>query len=135
MQNAFRSIDDDNIVNLNTDNKDMFFWSLLNQFQKIHNLPLSKKEFIPNTSPYNNEMITIFKETAEYYRISDFITYTPSSISFITKTSNCDMPKLAALFIEEIENNIITPFKPYQHEILYMKISRFLFNLKNTPNI
>lgn len=130
LQDAFRSIDDDNIVDMSTDKEDMFFWSLLRQFQKIHNLPLSKRESTPNTSTYNNEMIRIFKEAAEYYRIADFITYTPTFISFITETSNCDMPKLATRFIEEIKNNIITPFKSCQQEILYIKIYQFLCNLK-----
>lgn len=130
LQDAFRSIGNDNIVNMSTNEEDVFFWSLLNQFQKIHNLPLSKKGSTPNTSTFNNEMITIFKEATEYYRIVDFISYAPTSISFIAKTSNCDMPKLATHFIEEIKNNIITPFKSCQQEILYIKIYRFISDLK-----
>lgn len=131
LQDAFRSIDNDNIVDLSTDNKDIFFWSLLNQFQKIHNLPLSKRESTSNTSTYNNEMIRIFNEAAEYYHIADFITCDPTSFSLIMTISNCDMLKLSTQFINEIGNNIITPFKSCQQEILYIKIYQFQSNLKD----
>lgn len=42
LQKAFHSIKDDCIVDLETNNEELFYWSLLNQFEKIHGLPLSK---------------------------------------------------------------------------------------------
>jgi len=42
LQEAFRSINNDGIVDLETNNQEVFYWSLLNQFQKIHELPLSE---------------------------------------------------------------------------------------------
>jgi len=44
LQEIFRSINDDGIIDVNTDNPDVFYWSLLNQFQKIYNLPLSEPD-------------------------------------------------------------------------------------------
>lgn len=53
VQEAFNIInDDDKIVDVNTNNEDLFYWSLLNQFQRIHKLPLSP---IPPKFQNNND--------------------------------------------------------------------------------
>lgn len=52
LQEAFASIHDDNIIDTATDNESLFYWSLLNQFQKIHHLPLSP---IPTDFQKNND--------------------------------------------------------------------------------
>lgn len=44
LQESFRPINDDGIIDVDTDKPDVFYWSLLNQFQKIHKLPLSEPD-------------------------------------------------------------------------------------------
>lgn len=44
LQEIFRPINNDGIIDVDTDNEDVFYWSLMNQFQKIHNLPLSEPD-------------------------------------------------------------------------------------------
>lgn len=41
LQKAFRLINDDGIINVTTNTDMVFYWSLLNQFQKIFELPIS----------------------------------------------------------------------------------------------
>lgn len=130
LQTAFSSIDNDNIVDLHTDIVEDFYWSLLNQFQKIYQLPLSKKPITLNNTSICNEIIKTFKETAEFYHIADFIAREPAFLEFKNLDMNYDLRKSAEQFIEEIEYCIIVLFRPYENEIVYIKISRFIFLIK-----
>lgn len=134
LQKLFHSINDDNIVDVDTSNQDEFYWSLLNQFQKIHGLPLSESQTVPISATSNNnfhdntphkEMVRIFKEAAEYYSITSFINSEPSLIGFKLLPTDSDLLSLATRFVEDIQDELITPFDTYKSEILYIKISQF----------
>lgn len=130
LQTEFLSINNDNIIDLHTDIAKDFYWSLLNQFQKIHNMPLSKMPIELKDTSVCNEIVNIFKEAAEFYHITDFITRNPALLDFKLPNMNYDLQKLVTRFIEEIEYNIITLFTPYKDEMVYIKISRFIFLIK-----
>lgn len=135
LQETFRSINDDDIVDVDTINQDLFYWSLLNQFQKIHGLPLSERPTAPISTTSNNEfhnstphreMIRIFKETSEYYQIINIINCEPSLIGMKLLPTHPDLLSLATRFVEDIQAELITPFDTYKGEILYIKISQFV---------
>lgn len=130
LQTEFISINDNNIIDLHTNIAKDFYWSLLNQFQKIHNMPLSKKPTELKDTSICNEIVNIFKETAEFYHITDLITRDPALLEFKLPNMNYDLQKSATRFIEAIEYNIITLFTPYKDEMVYIKISRFIFLIK-----
>lgn len=134
LQETFRSINDDKIVDIYTVNQGDFYWSLLNQFQKIHGLPLSEKPTSSIGDDYPNlqdsfshkEMIRIFKEIAECYHVADFINRNPSMIYFKNLNMNYDLLSLVTRFIDEIQSEIIAPFDPYKGDRIYIKISQFI---------
>lgn len=134
LQESFYSFNDDKIVDVDTDKQDLFYWSLLNQFQKIQGLPLSEKptdsigEDFPNTqnNSSHKEMIRIFKETAESYKIANFINRDPAMIYFKNLNMDYDLLQLATRFVDDIQSEIITPFAPYKGDMIYIKIFQFI---------
>lgn len=92
LQNAFRilktddSVDEDFCVDLKTEDPNVFYWSLLNQFQRVLRLPESEREesnsTVPVTVPYQIELSSEqirdkFLEAANYYEIMDIINREP----------------------------------------------------------
>ena len=87
IQDAFRPLEPDEAfrVDLDTDDRDVFFWSLLNQFQRIFHLPESERE---NKAPtiqvtvapqeLSPEQIrTVFLGAVHHYNIMEIINRTP----------------------------------------------------------
>lgn len=130
LQKNFVSINDENIIDLHTDIAKDFYWSLLNQFQKIHKLPISAKPTISSDALLCTEIVSIFKKSAEFYHITDFITRDPALFEFRNFYMNYDLQQSAIYFIREIENNIISLFSSHKNEMVYIKISRFILLAK-----
>lgn len=130
LQTYFASINDDNVIDLNTNIENDFYWSLLNQFQKIHNLPLSEKPLVSGDASICNVMIEIFKDSVEYYRITDFISWNPALFEFTKIIIEYDLHQLAADFVDDIEDNILREFCSHKNELVFIQISRFVHLIK-----
>lgn len=130
LQAYFASINDDNVIDLNTNIENDFYWSLLNQFQKIHNLPLSEKPFVSGDASICNVMIEIFKDAVEYYHITDFISWNPALFEFTKSIIKDDLRQLAADFVDDIEDNILKEFCPHKSELVFIQITRFVHLIK-----
>lgn len=96
LQNAFRilktddSVDEDFCVDLETEDPDVFYWSLLNQFQRVLRLPESEREesnsTVPVTVPQQTElspeqMRNMFLEAIDQYNIMDIINRKPAILN------------------------------------------------------
>lgn len=84
------SVDEDSCVDLVTKDPDVFYWSLLNQFQRIFRLPESEREendpTEPVTAPQQTElspeqMRDMFLEAINQYKIMDIINREPAILN------------------------------------------------------
>lgn len=130
LQTCFASINDDNVVDLNTNIENDFYWSLLNQFQKIQNLPLSEKPLVSGDSSICNVMIEIFKDAVKYYHITEFMSEDPAYFEVTEKITKYDLRQLASGFVNDIEDNILREFCPHKSELVFIQISRFVHLIK-----
>ena len=130
LQASFAAINDDNVIDLNTNIENDFYWSLLNQFQKIHNLPLSEKPLVSGDASICNAMIEIFRDAVEYYHITDFISWDPALFEFRNININYDLRQLAADFVDDIEDNILKEFCPHKSDLVFIQITRFVHLIK-----
>lgn len=109
LQKAFHSISKDCIVNLNTDDPEIFYWSILNQFQKIHRLPLSEMPA--------ERMFKLFKNAVENCEVSVFF---EDDANF---SDDADVSDRIELFLNSLYADIIEPFQLWHSESsMYQKI-------------
>lgn len=109
LQKEFHSISNDCIVNLDTDDSEIFYWSLLNQFQKIHRLPLSEMPA--------KKMVRLFKNAIENCEIAVFF---EDAANF---SDDADVSGRIADFLNILNADIIDPFKlGHSESSMYQKI-------------
>lgn len=110
LQKAFHSISEaDSLVNLATDDPEIFYWSLLNQFQKIHRLPLSEMPA--------KKMVRLFKNAIEKCEIFIFF---EDAANF---SDEADISGRIAEFLSTVNADIIDPFKSgHSESSMYQKI-------------
>ena len=138
LQESFRLINDNGIIDIDTDNHEIFYWSLLNQFQKILRLPLSdqklpdskpavdnnaisensEKKGMPHNEALPESMLSVFYQNSIGFAIDDFInspakSITPDRIRDMITFIGCIMTK------HENEDN------PDKGEETYKKIIEF----------
>lgn len=122
IQNAFQALDStdkDFCVNTKTDDRDVFFWSLLNQFQRVLGLPESEREKKDLSEQLEKEQTmsaaeilqdglsseqirNIFLEVSHRYKIMEIINKTPPILnhndSTILNTFASQMEKLLCMY-------------------------------------
>lgn len=97
IQNAFNQvkIDESFRIDLKTDDQDVFFWSLLNQFQRIFQLPESEREEKEPVSPATvtpqelspAQIRNVFLEAVHYYNIMGIINRKPPFLNHQDSTT------------------------------------------------
>ncbi len=110
LQKEFHSLsEEDCIVNLHTNDREIFYRSILNQFQKIHKLPLSEMPA--------KKMVRLFKNAVENCKISAFF---EDDANF---SDDADASGRIEVFLNSLHADIIEPFQLWHSESsMYQKI-------------
>lgn len=110
LQKEFHPLsEEDCIVNLHTNDPEIFYWSILNQFQKIHKLPLSEMPA--------EKMVRLFKNSVENCEISAFFEVAPNC------SDDTDGSGRIKVFLNNLHADIIEPFQLWHSESsMYQKI-------------
>jgi hypothetical protein len=137
LQRAFHPINDDSIVNLNTDNPKVFYQSLLNQFLKIFRLPEAESNESDNDMPSTvfpfdskgEEIIEMFKQAVNDYKFEDLLKFEPDISSDaimlgVDKNWVDNIPKFMSTIKKELY--LIGP----DQSVIYYKINEFVNSLE-----
>jgi hypothetical protein len=110
LQKAFHPLSEkDCIVNLHTNDPEIFYWSILNQFQKILRLPLLEMPA--------KRMFKLFKNAVENCEISVFF---ENDANF---SNDADLSGMIEDFLKSLSADIIEPFNLWHSESsIYQKI-------------
>ena len=146
LQDAFRLIKTRNdLVDVDTDIPEVFYWSLLNQFQRIHKLPLSEMASslrVPNDilekdktleEVASEQMLRYFRQAVDNHSIESTIKREPTDIDKVLGFDK-DISSRVSGFISIIQSDIIKPFETYEKEMIYINIKRFSKELSEYNN-
>lgn len=136
LQMAFGAIEEadtesgDFCVDLNTNDPDVFYWSLLNQFQRIFHLPESEREVNSSTAPIPTvsqnkpsveQVRDIFLQYIDQFNVMNIINRKPAIL-------NRDDSLKMDIFIDRMEP-VVANCNPIDHP-LYASINDFVHALR-----
>jgi hypothetical protein len=134
LREAFRPINNDNIVKCDEDDEDKFYRSLMHQFMAILGIPWVK-EPINDTPPHQDKTLSEqmridFMETIERNSMKKVMHSEPTYREYFDKKN---LLSLTSPFIEVMQSYVITsygsckPFKSPEDEKRYIQIQQFVY--------
>lgn len=117
-------------VDLNTTDSEVFYWSLLNQFQRIFHLPESERTVMDSVAPMSaplqkqitsEQMHKLFLEGVHQYRVMDIINRKPPIL-------NRDDSASLNVFLDKID--IWVPYHNPYDDSLYASMRSFIEALR-----